>query len=269
MLRAYRWGWVSAAAFSFMTATLHFRIGRAGAVLTAALVASLASPGRVGAQALYGGGWGGYASVWWGPAFLHDRDFTWLGLGARLGRQTSLEVRAARLEDVPAGNPLPVTYIGYTGLAARVEQVFVDERGRPGWLLAADLTGLVADRSEPVSNVDAGTVTFRAGRWLATYSTRFELSRVWPLTSGADVRFFPRLGAVVEHKVGRTSTTRYDPQGIVGTNEGWEQTHFVLLAAVGVSLPLSHRLRVVLEPQVLNAPGSTDLIGITRAAIEF
>jgi hypothetical protein len=148
-------------------------------VLLAAAIAILgATESPANAQALYAEGAGLFLTV--SPieerAFRSDQAVLLAGAGVRLGA-SDVRFRAGRFEDVPHGNPLPITYVGYTYAEATVGRVFRREGGASGVVASITPNVVIVDRSFPVSNLP-DTVTFREGARVAEIGVGGDVHRV-------------------------------------------------------------------------------------------
>jgi hypothetical protein len=178
-----------------------------------------------------------------------------MGAGIRLPKNTDAAVRVGRGEDVPYGNPLPITYIGHTVVEGRASYLLRNASAEGGVQFVLETVATIEDRSEPVSNVEEGRVSFREGRRISEYAARAEVHQVWRWGESESAAMYPRLGIIVQHRVRRSNTTRYDPGGIIGTNQGDRGFSAGLSVGMGLSLPLGKFLRLVIDPYVEATPG--------------
>jgi len=219
------------------------------AVLLAALL-PLALPAEGVTQALYSPDRGVYLTV----SPLEERllrspqTLVMGGAGARLSARTDIAMRAGRFRDVPHGNPLPITYVGYTYIEGVLRHLVPLDEAGSGVRLSITPNATLVDRSFPVSDLEEG-VSFREGRRTAEVGVTLEALRYWEVEVGDGLLMYPMVGGSLEYHDVRDSLLQH-PDGQVGTIQGDSRRTPMLGMALPIVFQLGARPRVVVEPSV-------------------
>jgi len=181
-----------------------------------------------------------------------DQTLLLVGAGLRLGSH-HIQFRAGRFEDVPHGNPLPITYIGYTYAEGTVRRVFRRQGAASGTVASITPNLVVVDRSFPVSNLP-DTVTFREGARVAEIGVGGDVHRFWTREMGPGVDLHLLVGGRLDIHRTRDSQLQHS-DGEVGTMYGGRRILPSISTAAPLSLHLGDRRRLVVEPTVRLQPG--------------
>jgi hypothetical protein len=218
-----------------------------------AIFGATASPAY--AQALYAEGAGLFLNV--SPLeqrqLRSDHAFVLGGVGVRLTSDLDVSVRAGRFSDVPHGNPLPITYVGYTYVEGTVSRVFPGADPDVGTMVRASPNLVVVDRSFPVSDLP-NPVTFREGRRISETGLGVDAHRYWRRKLGPRIDLFLMAGARIDYQRRRDSQMQHS-DGQVGTMHGGSSFLPAFSAAAPLSIGLDDRRRLVIEPTVRIHPG--------------